>query len=48
MDALIRGLPAPAGFADLPPRLAQWLLTPQDRTQPSIFDVHIPKRAHSN
>ena len=38
MDALIRGLPAPAGFADLPPRLAQWLLTPQDRTQPSIFD----------
>ncbi len=46
MDALIRGLPAPAGFSELPPRLAQWLLTPEEGNQPSIFDDYITKRAY--
>src|SRR5215472_9504928 len=39
MDSLIRGLPAPAGFAKLPPRLAQALLTPDEEDQRRIFDV---------
>jgi hypothetical protein len=39
MDALIRSLPAPAGFAELPPRLAHALLTSDQGNQRSIFDV---------
>jgi hypothetical protein len=38
MEALIRSLPAPARFSELPPRLTQALLTPPERTQPGNFD----------
>src|SRR5215469_9106409 len=42
MDALIRGLPAPAAFSEIPPRLAQSLLFSEEENQQSIFDVMSP------